>query len=178
MKTKDLTHVALFAALLAICSWISIPSSVPFTLQTLGVFMAVGLLGKKRGTLAVIVFLLLGLFGLPVFSGFKGGVGVLFGPTGGYLIGFIGTAYIMGSILERYGRSTASMLIAMVIGLLICYAFGTAWFMIVYGKAQGSISLLATLSMCVFPFIIPDILKIIVSHLLIQKLYPLLSRQS
>ena len=178
MKTKDLTHVALFAALLAICSWISIPSSVPFTLQTLGVFMAVGLLGKKRGTLAVIVFLLLGLFGLPVFSGFKGGVGVLFGPTGGYLIGFIGTAYIMGSILERHGRSTASMLIAMVIGLLICYAFGTAWFMIVYGKVQGSISLLATLSMCVFPFIIPDILKIIVSHLLIQKLYPLLSRQS
>lgn len=178
MKTKDLTRVALFAALMAICSWISIPSSVPFTLQTLGVFMSVGLLGKKRGTLAVIVFLLLGLFGLPVFSGFKGGVGVLLGPTGGYLIGFIGTAYLMASILERYGRSAVSMLLAMAIGLIVCYAFGTAWFMIVYNKAQGTITLFTTLSMCVFPFIIPDILKIIVSYLLIKKLYPILSRQS
>ena len=83
MKTRDVAYIGMFAALMAICSWISIPTTVPFTLQTMGVFTAVGLLGGKRGTTAVLVYILMGAIGLPVFSGFTGGMGILFGSTGG-----------------------------------------------------------------------------------------------
>ena len=97
-KTRDIVFIGIFAALIAICSWISIPTTVPFTLQTMGVFTAVGLLGGKRGSLAVLVYILLGLVGLPVFAGFSGGVGVLFGTTGGYIIGFLASALLMWGI--------------------------------------------------------------------------------
>ena len=82
-KTYDLAYIAIFAVLIAICSWISIPATVPFTLQTFGVFIAAGVLGGKRGTLSVLVFILLGAVGIPVFANFSGGIGVLAGPTGG-----------------------------------------------------------------------------------------------
>ena len=106
MKTKDMALIGLFAALLAICSWISIPTTIPFTLQTMGVFLAVGLLGGKRGTISILLYLLIGAVGVPVFSGFKGGIGALAGPTGGYLIGFVGTALIMWLFTARFGSST------------------------------------------------------------------------
>ena len=89
MKTRDLTLIAVFAAVIAVCAWISIPAAVPFTLQTLGIFLAVGLLGGRRGTISVGVYLLLGAVGAPVFSGFNGGIGYLLGATGGYLLGFL-----------------------------------------------------------------------------------------
>ena len=88
-KTYDLVYIAVFAVVMAVCSWISIPAQVPFTLQTFGVFMAVGVLGGKRGTLAVLVYVLLGAVGVPVFAGFSGGIGALLGNAGGYIIGFI-----------------------------------------------------------------------------------------
>ena len=103
-KTRDIVFIGIFAALIAICSWISIPTTVPFTLQTMGVFTAVGLLGGKRGSLAVLVYILLGLVGLPVFAGFSGGVGVLFGTTGGYIIGFLASALLMWGIETVCGR--------------------------------------------------------------------------
>ena len=78
-KTYDLVYIAVFAVVMAVCSWISIPAQVPFTLQTFGVFMAVGVLGGKRGTLAVLVYVLLGAVGVPVFAGFSGGIGALLG---------------------------------------------------------------------------------------------------
>ena len=86
-KTYDIVYIAVFAVIMAICSWISIPAAVPFTLQTFGVFVAVGVLGGKRGTLSILVFILLGAIGVPVFAGFSGGIGVLAGTTGGYIIG-------------------------------------------------------------------------------------------
>ena len=89
LGTRDMALVALMTALMAICSWISIPTTVPFTLQTLGVFLACALLGGKRGSLAVFVYLLLGALGLPVFAGFSGGAGALLGSTGGYILGFL-----------------------------------------------------------------------------------------
>ncbi|MDD3920030.1 MAG: biotin transporter BioY, partial [Eubacteriales bacterium] len=82
-NTRDMLYIALAVALIAICAWLSIPAAVPFTMQTFGVFMAAGLLGKRRGVMAVAVYLLLGIIGIPVFSGFRGGVGVLMGNTGG-----------------------------------------------------------------------------------------------
>ena len=89
LKTRDLTLIALFAALIAICAWLTVPMpDVPFTMQTFGVFAALLLLGGKRGTLSILLYLLLGAAGLPVFSGFRGGIGSLLGTTGGYLVGF------------------------------------------------------------------------------------------
>ena len=104
MKTRDMALIALFAALIAICAWISIPAPVPFTLQTMAVFLAVGLLGGKRGTIAVAVYIMLGAVGLPVFSGFNGGIGALLGPTGGYLIAYPLMALLIALILNKTGR--------------------------------------------------------------------------
>lgn len=176
LKTKDMALIALLAAIMAVCSWISIPTTIPFTLQTMGVFLAVGLLGGKRGTIAVMLYLLIGAIGIPVFSGFKGGIGALSGPTGGYLIGFIGTALVMWAITAHSGFSKKTLLISMITGLLICYLFGTLWFMIIYNRTQGTISLMGTLSACVFPFILPDCIKMAVSLLLINRLKPILER--
>ena len=94
-KTIDMVYIAVFAVLIAICSWISIPTTVPFTLQTFAVFLAVGVLGGKRGSLSVLIYILLGAVGIPVFAGFSGGFGVLLGQTGGYIVGFLFSALLM-----------------------------------------------------------------------------------
>ena len=95
MKTREAALTGVMAAGMAVCAWISVPGPVPFTLQTMGVFLAVGLLGGRLGSLAVGAYLLLGAVGLPVFSGFSGGVASFAGPTGGYLVGFqIGRAHV------------------------------------------------------------------------------------
>lgn len=165
-KTTDIAYIGMFAALMAICSWISIPTTVPFTLQTMGVFTAVGLLGGKRGTTAVLVYILMGALGLPVFSGFSGGVGILFGSTGGYIIGFLASALVMWAMEAMFGKGRAVLLCSMVLGLLVCYAFGTVWFLQVYTRANGAVGLATVLGWCVIPFIIPDLVKISVAMVL------------
>lgn len=170
LGTKDYALIGQAAALMAICSWISIPAAVPFTMQTFAVFLTVGLLGGKRGTVAVLVYLLLGAVGLPVFSGFSGGLGHLMGPTGGYMIGFIATALVMWGMEKFMGNSTKVLVVSMVAGLLVCYAFGTAWFIVVYSRSSGAIGVGAALSMCVIPYIIPDALKIALATLLTRRL--------
>ena len=112
-KTIDMAYIALFAVLMAVCSWISIPAVVPFTLQTFGVFVAVSVLGGKRGTLAVVLYLLMGIVGLPVFAGFSGGLGVLLGSTGGYIIGFVFTALVMWLIERLLGTKTWVLALSM-----------------------------------------------------------------
>ena len=166
--------IALCAAVMAVCSWISIPAAVPFTMQTFGVFLAVGLLGGRNGTLAVLVYILLGAAGLPVFSGFNGGIGHLFGATGGYIIGFVFSALVMWLAEALFGKSNKVLIASMIAGLLVCYAFGTAWFMVVYARDSGSIGLVTALSWCVFPYIIPDALKILLAAVLTRRLRPLI----
>lgn len=170
MRTIDLVYIALFAGLIAICSWISIPATVPFTLQTFGVFMAVGLLGGKRGSLAVLVYILLGAIGLPVFSGFTGGLGILFNTTGGYIIGFYFSALAMWGIETLFGRKPVVQILSMIVGLIICYALGTIWFMAVYLRSTGPVSVGTVLAWCVIPFIIPDLLKIALAYVLSGRL--------
>ena len=148
---------------MAICAWISIPGQIPFTLQTMGVFLAVGLLGGKRGTLAVLVYILMGAVGLPVFSGMTGGLGKLVGMTGGYIVGFLVSALLMWAMEALLGKKTWVLAVSMVLGLIACYAFGTAWFLVVYTSSKGAITLGAVLGMCVIPYIIPDVIKIIVA---------------
>lgn len=173
MSTRDITMIAQCTALMAICSWISIPAAVPFTMQTFGVFLSVGLLGGKRGTAAVAVYLLLGAVGLPVFSGFTGGIGHMFGATGGYIIGFLFSALVMWLIERLRGRSIKTLVFSMTAGLITCYAFGTAWFMAVYAKESGSIGLMTALTWCVLPYVIPDAVKIALAAALTRRLRPL-----
>ena len=117
LRTVDLAYAALFAVLLMVCAWINIPLTVPFTLQTFGVFAALGTLGGRRGTLAILAYLLLGLVGLPVFSGFQGGPGVLLGTTGGYILGFLASALLYWGMTARLGDRPAVTAAAMVLCL-------------------------------------------------------------
>lgn len=105
-KALDLAYIALMAALIALCAWISVPlGPVPFTMQTFGIFAALGLLGGRRGTLAFLSYLLLGIVGLPVFSGFSAGAGVLFGATGGYLLGYLAAALLFWGLTAKLGAN-------------------------------------------------------------------------
>ena len=169
-KTLDLVYVGLSAALIAICSWITIPLAVPITLQTLGVCVVSGIFGTKKGTLSVLIYIILGAIGVPVFSGFKGGVGVLFGATGGYIIGFVFTALIVGIVADKTNAILWKTALAMVAGVLICYVFGTAWFAFIYAKNNEPASLKAILGWCVLPFLLPDTAKIIIAALLTNRL--------
>ncbi|MCC2253233.1 biotin transporter BioY [Ruminococcus sp. CLA-AA-H200] len=169
-KTYDLVYIGIFTVLIAVCSWISIPLTVPVTLQTFGVFAAVGILGGKRGTIAVLVYILMGAIGIPVFSGFTGGLGILAGTTGGYIAGFLFSALLMWGMEKLFGRSTPVLAVSMVLGLILCYAVGTVWFMIVYTGTSGSVGLLTVLGWCVFPFLIPDAAKIALALLMTKRL--------
>lgn len=170
MKTLDMAYIALFAVLMAICSWIAIPAAVPFTMQTFGVFLAVAVLGGKRGTLAVGVYLLMGAVGLPVFAGFSGGIGYMLGSTGGYIVGFLLSAIVMWAMEKIPGKRDWLLPLSMGLGLLVCYAFGTGWFMVVYGKNTGPIGLMTALGWCVIPYILPDLGKIALAMLLQKRL--------
>lgn len=130
--------------------------------------MAVGVLGGKRGTLAVLVYVLLGAVGVPVFAGFSGGIGSLLRNAGGYIIGFIFSALVMWAIESVFGRKPVVQIISMIIGLIVCYAFGTAC-MFAYTRSTGPVGLMAVLGWCVFPFIIPDLIKIALAYVLSGK---------
>lgn len=175
ITTTDMIYISLAAALIAICSWISIPLTVPVTLQTFAVFAVVGLLGLKRGTLAVLLYILLGAVGLPVFSGFRGGFGTLLGNTGGYIIGFIFSAIIVGLITEIFGKKTHVLVASMIAGLIVCYIFGTAWFMYMYTVNTGAVGIMTVLSWCVIPFIIPDMIKIALAVMITKRVSKFIS---
>lgn len=165
-KTKDkliynISVTALFTAIIAICSWISVPiGPVPFTMQTFAVFCTAGILGFKRGFFATAVYILLGAVGVPVFHGFTGGIGIILGATGGYIVGFIATAAIVGLIADKIGRKFFWLVLGMVLGLAACYTFGTAWYMAVYAAKSCGVGIATALVKCVVPFLIPDAAKI------------------
>lgn len=170
MKIRDMTYIAMFAVVIAVCSWLSIPTEVPFTLQTFGVFVAVGILGGKKGSLSVLIYMLLGVIGAPVFAGFTGGIGCLLGTTGGYIMGFMLSALVMWGMECLFGRKTLVLGLSMVLGLLVCYLFGTLWFMMVYARASGPIGVWTALGWCVFPYIIPDALKIVMAMIVCKRM--------
>ncbi|SHJ03877.1 biotin transporter BioY [Parasporobacterium paucivorans] len=167
--SEKIVYVALCVALITICSWISLPFAIPFTLQTFAVFVTAGLMGVRKGVLSILVYILLGAVGVPVFAGFRAGFGVLAGNTGGYLIGFVFSVIVTAGIIRAFGRKVTVMALAMVAGLLVCYAFGTAWFMYFYAASAGTIGLFTALSWCVFPFIIPDLIKIAIAIVVVRR---------
>ncbi len=154
----DVALISLMTALTVVSAWVSIPFGVvPVTLQTFVIYVSSALLGTKKSTVSVLVYLLLGCVGLPVFSGFRGGFGVLLGATGGYVAGFVLIALISGFIINRYGKRIHVMIIAFLTGTVMCYLAGTLWYVFVYLEGKGTEGVL---SACVLPFVIPDILKI------------------
>ena len=169
-KIRDMIYIALMAVVIALCSFLCVPAAVPFTMQTFAVFCALLLLGGKRGTLAVALYLLLGIVGLPVFSGFKAGLGALLGPTGGYLLGFLLSGLCILLSEKLFGDALRVFIPAMIVGLLLCYAFGTAWFVIVYTKANGAITIGKALALCVIPFLPFDAIKLALAVIVRQAL--------
>ena len=171
LTAKDLSYIAMGVALIAVCSWISIPLPVPITLQTFAICLITAVLGLRLGLWAVVVYILLGAAGLPVFSGFRSGIGTLLGTTGGYIIGFVFTALAVGLGVKRFGRKPPLLAFFMAIGILLCYAFGTAWFVLVYTRTSGAIGVLTALSLCVVPDLLPDAVKILLAVSLTGRLH-------
>lgn len=165
----DLCLCALFVAVMVLCAWITVPGTVPFTLQNLGVFAALTVLGGKRGTLSVTVYLLLGLAGAPVFSGFRGGPGVLFGATGGYLLGFLVLSAVFWGI-TRQSNSRKRQALGLLAGQLLCYLLGTVWFTIAYTAVGEAAAPGTVLLWCVVPFVVPDGVKVWLALLLADRL--------
>lgn len=169
-RTIDMIYVGLSAALIALGAWIAIPvGDIPITLQTLMICLVSGLFGMKRGTLSVIIYVILGAVGMPVFSNFKAGLGVLAGPTGGYIVGFVFTALIVGFVSDKMNGKLWAIAVSMVVGIAVCYLFGTAWFY-VYMQSKKAVTLSYILGLCVVPYIVPDVVKIAVSCVLVNRL--------
>lgn len=171
---REICRMALFTAIIAVCAWISVPvGEIPVTLQTLGICLASAILGCKRGTAAVAAYIALGLCGVPVFAGFTGGAAKLLAPTGGYIVGFLFTGVIVGMASDLTKKRTASvraglLVLGMAAGVAVCYAFGTAWFMLFY--RGGTITLSAALALCVVPYLVPDFIKILVAAFIAGRL--------
>lgn len=170
INLRDIALCAMFAAVMTVCAWISIPVlEIAFTLQTFAVCVALGLLGGKRGTISILVYLLLGLVGLPVFSGF-GSTSSLVGVTGGYLVGFLFSGLVYWLITKLLGEKLWAQLVGMIVGLVVCYAFGSVWFYILYLNGGNAITFATVLAKCVIPFLIPDGVKIALALLLTWRL--------
>lgn len=175
---RDLAYTALACALIAACAWITIPLpiNIPITLQTMAVLFCAGLLGTKRGVAAVVVYLLLGLCGVPVFSSFRSGPSVLLGPTGGYLIGFLFTALIVGVCADRGKRRVPALLLGMLAGIVAYYVFGTFWYFFLYLSESGLAGLWAATVKCVLPFLPFDAVKAALAIFLIRRLDGIVDR--
>ncbi len=169
-KALDMAYIALMAVLLAVCSWIAVPVEIPFTMQTFALFCALGLLGGRRGTAAVLVYILMGAVGLPVFSGFGGGLGRLLGVTGGYIIGFVFTGLVYWLVTAVLGEKMWAMTLGLVLGALAYYAFGTAWYVLVYASGTGTVGVAAAAAKCVVPFLVPDAVKLALALLVARTL--------
>ena len=167
---KNYVLISLFTAITIIASFISIPAPIPFTLQTLGIFCTLTVLGGKRGLACVILYIFLGIIGLPVFNGFSGGIGHLLGPTGGYIIGFIPLALFYLIADNKPAPSDKRKAIGLAGGLLLCYLTGSLWYTAVYMKSLTFSGFLSSLSVCALPFIIPDALKILCAVAISKKL--------
>ena len=177
LSTRDIAIIAMGVALIAVCSWISIPLTIPFTMQTFAVCLVAALFGLRRGMWTVLCYILLGAVGVPLFSVFKGSLGALLCMTGGYIMGYLFTSWIVGLAVEKLGRGLPVLLCSMAAGVLVCYAFGTAWFMLVYARSTGPIGIGTALGWCVFPYLLPDAVKITLASALTERLYPILNRE-
>lgn len=186
-KTVWMTEVALMAAVLCVLAPFSIPiGEIPITLATFAVYLTAAILGSKKGTASVLVYLLLGMVGVPVFSNFTGGAAKLAGPTGGYLVGYLPCAFLVGFLIEREFKGTKNLssvaknafelirsVMAMVFGTILCYLFGTAWFMY---QMSETYTVAQALAICVVPYLAFDTVKIILASAIAVPIRKLLKK--
>ena len=168
-RTRQITLIGLMTAITCILAPLSIPlpfSPVPISLTNLVIFISVFILGMKDATISFLIYLLLGSVGLPVFASFHAGLSVLAGPTGGYLIGFIFLALIQGFAMKYFDRKLIPTIIGMLIGMAVCYIFGTVWL-----AKLMSLSFKEGLFMGVIPYLPGDAVKIIIAVIVGPKLY-------
>lgn len=162
MKIRNMTRCAVLAAVLTACAWISIPlGHQAISMQTFGVFLTLGLLGGRDGCLTVLVYLLLGSAGVPVFSGFRGGIAVLLGPTGGYLWGFLAAGVLYWALEKRLAPW-----LNMIPGMLVCYTCGTVWYYYMYESG----AIWPVIATCVVPYLLPDAIKLLLAFMLTNRL--------
>lgn len=165
-STFQLLSCAIFTALTVVMAQFSIPvGPVPISLATLAIYLAGGILGASGGTVSQILYVLLGAAGLPVFAGFSGGASDIAGPTGGYIVGYVVCAWIVGILSGRFGRKVLPLVLSMILGTAALYFLGTAWFMFVTKRG-----LWTSLTLCVLPFLIGDAAKIAVSAAIVPQL--------
>ena len=159
MTTQTIALIAVMTAVTCVLAPFSLPiGPVPISFTNLTIYIGLYVLGMKKETISCAVYLIIGLAGVPVFSGFSGGPGKLIGPTGGYLIGFVPMAIVAGFFIDKFDGKRVPSILGMVIGTAICYTLGTAWFCI-----QADSQLVNALGLCVFPFLPGDAVKIVVA---------------
>ena len=164
MNTKKLTLIGIMAAVTCILGPLSIVipvSPVPISLTNFAIYLSVYILGPRLGLISYLIYMLIGLIGLPVFSGFSSGPGKLFGPTGGYLIGFIFMAYISGYVIEKWPSKKLPAFFGLLGGTAVCYFFGTVWL-----SWQANLGFASALAAGVLPFIPGDLIKILLAVIL------------
>lgn len=158
-NVREMALIAVMAAVICVLGPLSIPIGVvPISFTNLAVYLAIYALGRRRGTISYLVYLLLGMIGVPVFSGFSGGVGKLFGPTGGYLIGFLFMALLCGWFIDTFSCALVPSFAGMVLGTLVCYLFGTLWL-----AYQAGLTFSAALAAGVLPFVAGDLIKMAIA---------------
>ncbi|MCR4707328.1 MAG: biotin transporter BioY [Clostridiales bacterium] len=169
---RRLSACALMAALTAVCSQIQIPlPAIPINLALFAVHLSGALLGAAGGALSMVVYVLLGISGVPVFAGFQAGPAVLFGKTGGYILGYFLCAFLVGFLSRKRPYTYPRLCLAMAAGVFVCYFFGTGWFMLLSGMSLSS-----SLSLCVVPFLPGDAVKVFMAAFLAVRMRPILTR--
>lgn len=158
-KTYQMAGIGIMAALICVLGPLSLPiGPVPISLTNLAIYITLYAVGMKKGTISYFIYLLVGLVGLPVFSGFSSGPGKLLGPTGGYLIGFIFMTLIGGYFIDKFISKWYLCVFGMILGTSVCYTFGTVWL-----AYQANMTAKAALTAGVIPFIAGDLLKIFIA---------------
>ena len=169
ISTITITRVALSTAVICVLGPLSFTlpiSPVPISLGILGIFFAVYVNGMLWGTVSTLMYILLGFVGVPVFAGFTSGAGKLLGPTGGYIVGFVFSGLLFLLLTKVFGEKKVVIIVAMVLGLLLCYLIGTLWFVHVYAGTENAKSIGTVLKICVIPFIIPDACKMALAYIM------------
>ncbi len=174
MKIRDLAFVAVATALMCVLSPISVPIGiVPITLGTLALYLIGTVLGPVKATIAIILYIILGLAGLPVFSNFKSGAAVLTGPTGGFIIGYIPAVFVQALFTNHFSTKKTAYVFGIIMGTIIIYGFGLAWFLVMM---KGKYTFQQAMTACVYPFLIGDTVKTILAVSIGYKLRPLIER--
>ena len=169
-KIKDVVNIGISVCLLIISSWIQIPLTIPITLQILSIFVISGIFSFKQSFVSVIIYIVLGIIGLPVFSMFNNGIGVIVGYNGGFIVSFILIPIIVNIFNYKTKDNYKLLFVSFIVSLLMVYILGSIWFMKVYLMNTGTISYINVLAIAVIPFIIPDIIKIVIALIIIRKI--------